>query len=687
MKCRNLKTSNSFFILLLAVFINCLLAQPETKDQHDARMQWWREARFGLFIHWGLYAIPAGEWKGKTEYGEWIRHSAQIPLEEYDKFAAQFNPIKFNAEEWVRMAKEAGMKYIVITSKHHDGFCLFDSKQTDFDVMTTPFQRDILKELSEACRKAGLKMCWYHSIMDWHHPDYLPRREWEKTRSAQGANFDRYVNYMKAQLKDLLTNYGEIGVLWFDGEWETTWNSKYGIDLYKYVRSMQPNIIINNRVGAARAGMEGFTKEGEFAGDFGTPEQQIPATGLPGIDWETCMTMNDHWGYNKNNHNWKSTKQLVQMLADIASKGGNYLLNVGPTSEGLFPQPSIDRLHEIGQWMKIYGESIYATQASPFQQLDWGRCTQKTLGDNTRLYLHVFDWPSAGKLRVPGIFNQTQQAYLLADAQKASLPVTRDEDALVIMLPIPAPDANNSVVVLDIIGRPDVSHPPQIKAGHNIFVNDLEVTLSAARGNFEIHYTLDGSVPSINSPLSQGAIRLTETATISARCFRDGKPASHAATAKFTKVVPRAAEPIDKLKKGVNYSYYEGNWDRLPDFKNLTPVKNGVLENFSFVPRKEVERFGFEYTGFVRVPETEVYAFFTSSDDGSRLYIGDSLVVDNDGLHGMEEKRGVIALAAGLHPLRVTFFEKTGGDDLVVSYQSAKIEKQRIPETALFSKR
>jgi alpha-L-fucosidase len=679
-------------IVLLPVFLLELLlsdssAQSETPAAHDARMQWWREARFGLFIHWGLYAIPAGEWKGKTEYGEWIRHSAQISLEEYDKFVAQFNPVKFNAGEWVRMAKDAGMKYIVITSKHHDGFGLFDSKQTDFDVMATPFQRDILKELAEACRKAGLKMCFYHSIMDWHHPDYLPRREWEKTRPAQGANFDSYVNYMKAQLKELLTNYGEIGVLWFDGEWESTWNSSYGIDLYKYVRGLQPNIIINNRVGAARAGMEGFTKEGEFAGDFGTPEQQIPATGLPGVDWETCMTMNDHWGYNKNNHNWKSTKQLIQMLADIASKGGNYLLNVGPTSEGLFPQPSIDRLHEIGQWMKIYGESIYATQASPFQQLDWGRCTQKAFGNDTRLYLHVFDWPSDGKLRVPGIFNQTQQAYLLADAQKASLPVARDEDALVITLPASAPDANNSVVVLDVTGKPDVSHPPQIKADYNIFVNDLAVTLGATHGNFEIRYTLDGSMPSINSPLSPGAIRLTETATVSARCFRDGKPASDAATAKFTKVVPRAAEKIDNLQKGIHYSYFEGDWDRLPDFKNLAPVKKGALENFSFSPRKEVERFGFEYTGFIRVPATGVYAFFTSSDDGSRLYISDSLVVNNDGLHGMEEKRGVIAIAAGLHPIRVTFFEKTGGDGLVVSYQSEKIEKQQIPNTVLWIKK
>ncbi|MDZ7358430.1 MAG: alpha-L-fucosidase, partial [candidate division KSB1 bacterium] len=387
----------------------------ESQAERDARMQWWREARFGMFIHWGLYAIPAGEWNGRTDHAEWIRTTAQIPLEEYDKFVQQFNPVKFNAEEWVQMAKDAGMKYIVITSKHHDGFCLFDSKYTDFDVMSTPFQRDILKELSDACHKAGLKMCWYHSIMDWHHPDYLPRRDWEKDRPTEGADFDRYVRHMKNQLRELVKNYGEIGVLWFDGEWENTWNQERGKDLYNYVRSLQPNIIINNRVGAGRSGMEGFTQAGEFAGDFGTPEQTIPATGLPGVDWETCMTMNDHWGYNKNDHNWKSAKELIQMLADIASKGGNFLLNIGPTAEGLFPQPSIDRLKAIGQWMKVNGSAIYATHASPFKYLAWGRCTQQPMEGGTRLYLHVFDWPKDGKLEVPGIYNSAKNAYLLSD--------------------------------------------------------------------------------------------------------------------------------------------------------------------------------------------------------------------------------------------------------------------------------
>ncbi|MEI6457262.1 MAG: alpha-L-fucosidase, partial [bacterium] len=253
-----MKLTRIIFALLWMVCLSTpALAQPESKTSHDDRMQWWREARFGMFIHWGLYAVPAGEWNGKTGYGEWIRTSAQIPLETYDKFVPQFNPMEFNTSEWVRMAKEAGMKYIVITSKHHDGFCMFDTKQTGFNIMSTPFGRDPMKELADACRKEGIRLCFYYSIMDWHHPDYLPRREWEKDRSVEGASYDRYADYMKAELKELLTNYGDIGVLWFDGEWENTWNETREEDIHIYVRGLQPKILVNNRVAAGRLDMEG----------------------------------------------------------------------------------------------------------------------------------------------------------------------------------------------------------------------------------------------------------------------------------------------------------------------------------------------------------------------------------------------------------------------------------------------
>ncbi|MBF8294656.1 MAG: hypothetical protein HW389_1201 [Bacteroidetes bacterium] len=678
--------------LLTLFFTVVCLAQPqqtknyleESRPQYEARMKWWSEARFGMFIHWGLYSIPAGEWKGSTNHAEWIRTTARIPLEEYNKFVGQFNPVKFNPTEWVRMAKNAGMKYIVITSKHHDGFCLFDSKFTDFDIMATPFKRDILKELADACHKEGIKICWYHSIMDWHHPDYLPRREWENDRPNAGAEYERYVQHMKNQLKELLTNYGQISVLWFDGEWESTWNTKYGTELYDYVRSLQPNIIINNRVGAGRSGMEGFTKAGQFAGDFGTPEQEIPATGLSGVSWETCMTMNDNWGFNKNDQKWKSTEDLIHKLADIASKGGNFLLNVGPTSEGVFPQQAIERLRELGGWMKINGESIYETKASPFKGLEWGRCTQKAIDGGARLYLHVFNWPANGKLIVPGILNEPKQAFLLADKEQLHLLVRRQEDALVIDVPAIAPDPNNSVVVVDVRGGVDVTTPPIISAKFDIFVDALDVTVKSEREKVDLRYTLDGTTPAASSTLVTGPIRLTGTTTVTARCFHDGKPVSGSVSSRFTKVEPRPSTNLTASVPGIRYSYYEGSWSSMPDFALLKPVKQGILPEFDLSPRNLPEDFAFEYRGFVRALESGIYGFFTDSDDGSRLFIGDVLVVDNDGLHGIREKKGVVALAAGLHPIRVEFFQKSGGRELRVLMQGPKGEKQEIPASSLF---
>lgn len=394
---------NSLLLYVASCIFVCLsfapsshAAEPIDASERDQRMEWWRDARFGLFIHWGLYAVPAGEWNEGRNHAEWIRTTAHIPLETYDQFVQDFNPTKFNADAWATMAKDAGMKYVVVTSKHHDGFCLWPSEHTDYDVDSTPFKRDIMGELKAACDKHGLVFCMYHSIMDWHHPDYLPRREWETDRPTGGADYDRYVVYMKAQLKELVERY-DPGVLWFDGEWENTWTHGMGIELDDYVRSLKPDIIVNNRVDKGRQGMQGLTKAGDYRGDFGTPEQEIPETGLPGVDWESCMTMNHHWGYNRFDKDFKSSTDLVRKLVDITSKGGNFLLNVGPTASGEFPPESVERLAEIGKWMDQNGEAIYGTQASPCSAPPWGRMTSK----ENKLYLHVFDWPNDGQLLVP----------------------------------------------------------------------------------------------------------------------------------------------------------------------------------------------------------------------------------------------------------------------------------------------
>lgn len=433
-------------VILFNMFTYSQDFTQESPEQKSQRMKWWSEAKFGLFIHWGLYAIPAGKWGDKNHYGEWIRHEAQIPLEEYEKLLDKFNPVEFNADEWVQLAKKAGMKYIVITSKHHDGFCLFDSKYTDWDVMSTPFKRDILKELSEACKKEGIRLCFYYSIMDWHHPDYLPRRDWEKEiRSEEGADFNRYVEYMKNQLRELIQNYGPLGVLWFDGQWENTWTFEKGLNLYNYTRSLQPDIIVNNRVHSNNT----ENKETKVfpLGDFSTPEQTIPDKDIPKGYWETCMTMNKHWGYNEADIMYKSTKVLIQMLVDIVSKGGNFLLNVGPMGNGKFPPQSVERLLQIGEWMNINGDSIYATTASPLGKPSWGRYTLKRLPEKTILYLHIFNYNPKEKLEIP-LSVKPENAYLLMDKTKP-VSVKLKGDRLVLTLPQITPDPYDTVIAFE----------------------------------------------------------------------------------------------------------------------------------------------------------------------------------------------------------------------------------------------
>lgn len=352
------------FFLSIVVFTNSIGQSKESKAERDRRMEWWRDAGFGMFIHWGAYAVPAGVYKGKEtkSVGEWIMHTENIPTSEYEEFVKQFNPVKFDAKKWVATAKDAGVKYIVITSKHHDGFCLWDSKVTDYDIMdAAPFKRDILKELTEACKAAGIRMCFYHSIMDWHQPDAESKKSYAH-QNTENPDWNKYrETYLKPQIKELMSQY-DPGVMWFDGEWIEEWTEDQGKDLYHFIKEINPNIIINNRVGKGRKGMQGMNEYDDAAGDFGTPEQEI-LEGTSDYDWESCMTMNDSWGFKKNDQNWKSSEKLIQNLIDVAAKGGNYLLNIGPMADGLIPAQSVDRLKAIGKWLKVNGEAIYATRS------------------------------------------------------------------------------------------------------------------------------------------------------------------------------------------------------------------------------------------------------------------------------------------------------------------------------------
>ena len=415
----------AFFIAATATSLTLSLASAselsieptaETREAFDQRMAWWRDATFGMFIHWGAYAVPAGIHNGEPVkgIGEWIMQKAAIPVSEYEDYARRFNPTAFDADEWVRIARDAGMKYIIITSKHHDGFCLWDSKLTDYDVMDfAPIHRDLLGELKAACDRQGMILGFYHSIMDWHHPDaQAPHYPTYNTREKSNPNFERYVEgTLKPQIRELIENY-DPAVLWFDGEWIPEWTHQQGLDLYAYVRSLSPGIIINNRVDKGRQGMKGMNRDDQvYAGDFGTPEQEI-LEGASDFDWESCMTMNDTWGFKSQDHNWKSAETLIHNLIDVAAKGGNYLLNVGPTAEGIIPAASVERLALMGIWLRTNEEAIHATERlARFSEGDFVDYTQR--GSDRTLYAILTRWTEEPLALTQVVPDEGSQIHLL----------------------------------------------------------------------------------------------------------------------------------------------------------------------------------------------------------------------------------------------------------------------------------
>jgi alpha-L-fucosidase len=333
--------------------------------------------------------------------------------------------------------------------------------------------------------------------------------------------------------------------------------------------------------------------------------------------------------------------------------------------------------------MRTNGEAIHGTQASPFRGLTWGRCTQKPVPGGTRLYLHVFDWPKDGRLRVAGLSNRPRGAHLLAGARRPALSVKREDDALVVTVPNEPPSPPVSVVALDIEGTPRVTEPPRIEAEFGSFVDALEVNAVQAGGGVDVRYTLDGSDPVAASPKADGPIQLTQTAIVSARSFRAKRPASGITRRRFDKVAPAAAVAAATTEPGLHFTYFEGDWDRLPDFSSLVPASQGESLGFDLAPRRQDDHFGFAYEGFVRLPADGVYVFSVESDDGSRLVVDGRELVLNDGVHAMEEREGETALAAGLHRLYVDFFEKTGQEGLRVSYKGPGLPKSLIPPDAL----
>ena len=469
----------------------------ETNQQRNGRMAWWRAARFGLFIHWGVYSVPAGVYQDKPASAEWIMLRSKIPVDDYKAYAKDFNPEKYDPEKWVLAAKNAGMKYIVITAKHHDGFALYDSKVTDWDVVdASPYGKDLLKPLAEAARKHGMKLGFYYSqAQDWVHAGGAKHKHVQWDEKQQGS-FNQYINEIAApQVQEILSNYGDIAILW--------WDTPVGIrqahvqQFYQHL-ALQPDIITNNRLG------------GGTLGDTVTPEQFIPALGIPGHDWETCMTMNNSWGYRSNDDKWKSSKELIHKLGDVASKGGNFLLNVGPTSQGEIPEQSLTLLNDIGQWMKVNSEAIYGTEESVFTFLDWGRITQKTLTNgNTRLYLHVWHWPQSRQLTLP-LSNQVVDSFLLASqanqADQVDLKVTTTAEGKTLFLPEHAPDKVSSVLVLDIVGKPKLT-----KNRFNQPLNNGHYLLDTSR--VMLHNHLGSHMVIVDSESSHESVESTTNAS------------------------------------------------------------------------------------------------------------------------------------------------------------------------------
>ncbi len=385
----------------------------------EDRIKWFLEARFGMFIHWGLYSI--------LKRAEWVMYLERIPKDEYAKLAEKFKPEKFDANEWVEIAKRSGMKYMVFTSRHHDGFSLFDSKYSDFTSMKSAAKRDFIAEYVEACRKAGMKVGIYYSLLDWRWDAY-----W-KGPKKDPKGWSKFLEYVHGQVEELCSNYGKIDILWYDGAWPYSAEDWKSEELNAKVRKLQPQILVNNRSG--------------IPGDFDTPEQHIPWWKTPKRPWETCMTMNDSWGYFEADRNWKSPKQIIEALVRCVSLGGNFLLNVGPRADGSFPPEALEILAKIGKWMRIHGESIYGTGPCPFTTTV-GAFTAKS----NKVYLHAFRWPGK-EICIAGVGNSVQSAYILTTNEEVKVKQVNDRVFLK-GLPQLAPDPYDTVIVIELDSEP-----------------------------------------------------------------------------------------------------------------------------------------------------------------------------------------------------------------------------------------
>lgn len=451
-------------LLLIGYFVSSTRAQSatetpqwaqESQTQKEQRMAWWRHDRFGMFIHWGLYAVPARH--------EWVQQREQTSAEAYkEKYFNVFDPDLYNPKEWAAYAKEAGMKYVVLTARHHEGFSLWDTKVSDYKAPNTPAKKDLLKPFVEACREAGLKVGFYYSLIDWHHPDFTIdgthalRNNKEARESNSKRDMSKYRQFMKDQLTELLTDYGKIDLLFYDfsypgpdGKGHDDWDSE---GILKLTRKLQPDIIVNDRLDLNHT---------EWGWDYKTPEQFMPSkwpeVNGKRVPWETCQTFSGSWGYHRDENTWKSTNQLIAMLIEVVSKGGNLLLNVGPTARGYFDDRATERLERIGKWMKYNSRSIYGCTAAPEEFKKPDNCFLTYNPDTKRLYVHLLQWPFK-TLYLPGYKGKVKYAQFLHDGSEikytsrtepgSHMTITAGAEDLIVDLPVVKPNVEIPVIEL-----------------------------------------------------------------------------------------------------------------------------------------------------------------------------------------------------------------------------------------------
>ena len=645
-------------------------------------MAWWREARFGMSVTWGLFAIPAGTWGNQKNHDAAIRDTAQIAVRDYEALLAHWSPSRFDADAWTKAAADAGMKYVIATAKGPDGFCMFDSGHTDFDIGRTTDPRDVLGELAAACERRGLRFGTSYSIVDWHHPDYLPRRPWELAgRGAAGADFDRYEQYLMAQIVELVARY-HPSVLRFDGEPEATWTAERAAKLLALCRSVAPDLLVDDRIAPLQDAAVPL-------GDFVTRDDDD----RPGIDRESFATMNDFLAVHAADTIWKPTQELVRALIDAASRGRNFLLNVGPRADGTFPGEATQRLGEIGAWMRKNGGAIHGTVASPFDPIPWGRCTMKQRRDTTTLYFHVFDWPANGLLELPTFENEPigeprVVGTTRGDGDTGPLllwPIDkswRDATARLGLHGV-ARDAIATVIAVDVKGEVRAFRAPRLEAAADTFVDSLDVTITVPGGAGELRYTTDGSEPRFASPApTTTSLHLDTTTTIRARTFRAGQPIGRITSRTFTKVAPVPAVKALPTADGLRVETFDVAWTNVPDDRTRFDAKStsvAPIVGFTTNPGGSI---ALRFTGFVDVPADGTWDFALTSDDGSKLWIGGSLVVDNDGVHAVATKRGSIALAKGLHPIEVVWWNQTGDAALSLQWRTKNAPFAPVPGAA-----